>query len=186
MKNVLGRFVLPFVLLIAGVTLYAAVGDITPAFRRSPINSPVSPVSDWTAVCTDVTVTDNSTATVLNPSSISRSSQNWLEVGGIGTIVQFRLRYKLAITVTTPPVIQPFGRDMHLGGTPLAQRLLDSGGTHQLTLTPDATNDVQDGTYGYTQPVEVDASACQGVIAAVKTAFAASDTTGAQIEARVK
>lgn len=173
-------------LLIGAAVAYGAVGDITPTFRRSPIYAPVSPVSDWVAICTDVTATDNSTATVLNPSGITRSAQNWYEIGGVGTIVQFRLRYTTGITVTVPPVIQPFGRDMHLGGTPLCQRLVDNGGSHQITLTPDATNDVQDGTYSYTQPVDVDASACQGVIAAIKTAFAASNTTGAQIEARVK
>ena len=144
--------------------------------------------SHWVMVCDDVTIEDNSGDVVTNPYSITRSTQNWIQLNGLGTTVQFRLRYPVGATVSTSPIIQCFGRDVASGttSTSKAQRLLDPSLAHALTLFVDPANDVNDGTYKYTQPVEVDAGGNIEVIAAVMTALAGTSLSGAQIFARVR
>ncbi|MBX9788654.1 MAG: hypothetical protein K2Y37_07035 [Pirellulales bacterium] len=144
--------------------------------------------SHWVAVCTDVATADNSGSVVTNPYSITRTSQNWIQLNGLGTTVQFRLQYPVGATVTTSPVIQCFGRDV-AGGTASnsrADRLVDPSLAHALTLLVDPSNDVDDGTYKCTQPVEVDANGNIEVIAAVMIALAGTGLSGAQILARVR
>lgn len=148
---------------------------------------PVSVASDWADVCTAPTALDNEAGVavggvVVNPSAIMRSAQSWLQIAGIGTIVQVRLKYPTAASISASPVVQIFGRDRLQS----PQRLLDNGGVHALTLSVDSTNDARDGVYSYTQPVEVDAEGSSEVIAAVKTALAGTGVTGATLQARVK
>jgi hypothetical protein len=148
---------------------------------------PVSIVSDWVDVCVDPANLDNesgvmSGGAVVNPSAISRSTQSWLQIAGIGTIVQVRLKYPTSGSVAASPVVQVFGRDR----LQFPQRLVDAGGVHALPLTVDAAGDVRDGQFSYTQPVEVDADGCAEVIAAVRTALTGTGLSGATIQARVK
>jgi hypothetical protein len=114
---------------------------------------PVSIVSDWSDVCSDPATPDNEPGVtaggvVVNPSAIARAAQSWLVIAGLGTTVQVRLKYPTAGSVATTPVVQVFGRDR----AQRAQRLVDYGGVHQLTLAVDGANDVRDGVYSYSQP----------------------------------
>jgi predicted DNA-binding transcriptional regulator AlpA len=135
--------------------------------------------TNWFDVCTTPSTADNSGNAVVQPGSITR---DLLAMGSQGTLIQVRLKYPTSATVTTSPVVQLFGKD----GGGLFQRLSDIDGIHQQTLSVDTSNDVRDGTYSYTQPIEVDADACSYVLAAIKTALAGSGLTGATIQARVK
>lgn len=168
--------------------LLGATGTIVPTviqaggLKPESTKVPVSIITDWATVCDAPTTSDNSGSTVVNPGGISRSNQNWLQMAGVGTTVQFRLRYPTAGTVSTQVVVQPFGRD----SAAVPERLVDTSGTHVFTLTVDTTNDARDGTYSYTQPYEVDANANKEVLIAVKTALAGTSLTNAVIQARLK
>lgn len=145
---------------------------------------PVSVLSDWVDICTAPEAADNSGSTVVAPLGITRAEQNRLFNRGVGTTLQIRLKYDDGAGSLTAPVVQPFGFD----GNNSPQKLVDANGDHELTLTLDGTNDVQDGTYKYSQPVEVDMDGCASVLVAVKTAFNASsgDETNSAIQVRVK
>lgn len=145
---------------------------------------PVSVLSDWIDVCTAPETADNSGNTIVAPLGITREAQNRLFNRGVGTTLQIRLKYDDGASTLTSPVVQPFGFD----GNSSPQKLVDADGTHELTLTLDGTNDVQDGTYKYSQPVEVDMDGCASVLVAVKTAFNATSgtETNSAIQVRVK
>jgi hypothetical protein len=153
-------------------------------------NTPVNPTmvqNDWFDACTAPATAESGGAVsggvVVNPSAIGRAGQSWHAAASAPNIVELRLKYKTGVTGVTSPVVQTFGRDA-AGKT---MRLVDPvAGAHALTLTVDAANDVRDSDgYSYTQPVLVDLDGARAFIAAVKTAFAASDPTGATIEARL-
>lgn len=165
-----------------------AVGTAKPEMH--PIHKPgatlpISIGSDWQAVNTAPTTTDNSTNTVVNPGGITRAEITKLHVGGYGTTAQVRLRYDNSPTPTVSPVVQCFGQD----GAGNWQRLVNINGTHEVTLTIDETNNVNNGTYGWTDAeatfAEFDLKGCQFLLVAVKTAFAATTTTNGRIEARI-
>lgn len=145
---------------------------------------PVSVISDWVDLCTAPETADNSGSTVVAPLGITRAEQFRLFTRGIGTTLQIRLKYDDGASTLTSPVVQPFGFD----GNNSPQKLVDADGTHELTLTLDDTSDVQDGTYKYSQPVEVDMDGCASVLVAVKTAFNATSgtETNSAIQVRVK
>ena len=149
-----------------------------------PSMVPVSVISDWVDVCTAPETTDNSGSAVVNPGAITRSAQNKIYNHGVGTTLQIRLKYDAGAGTLTNPVVQPFGFD----GNGLPQKLVDADAAHEQTLTLSASSDVTDGTYKYSQPVEVDMDGCASVLVAVKTAFAASTGTvsNSTIQVRVK
>lgn len=156
-----------------------------------PVFVPASPQTDWRTINSAPTTSDNSGSTVVNPGGITRSAvvDNVLSMSGKGTWVQVRLKYPTAATVTAnTPIVQLFGADRGSGnsGTALYQRLLDASSGHEQTLSVDTTNDVRDGTYSYTAPVDIDASACATVLCAIKTVLGGSGLTGAVIQARIK
>jgi len=168
-----------------------AVGEVHVKKTRPERNNgnppemvPVSIINDWVDICTAPEAADNAGSTVVAPLAITRAEQNRLRNHGYGTTLQIRLKYDDGIGTVTSPVVQPFGFD----GNNAPQRLVDAEGEHELTLTIDLTNDVQDGTYGYTAPVEVDMDGNASVLVAVKTAFnAGSGTeTNSAIQVRVK
>lgn len=138
---------------------------------------PVSTVTNWGTACDDASASDNSGSTVVNPGGITRSAQHKLQMGGRGTTVQIRLKYLTSGTVTQTLVVQAFGLDS--SGAP--QRLLDSTGTHAISVPVDTTNDARDGTYSYSEAVEVDAQANTEVIVTVKTPTTGTATTAIQV-----
>lgn len=166
------------------LALVSLVPSVVRADRVTQTTNPASVTSEWQDVGTTVTTADNSGSIVTNPGSIStlNTTRLYVSMQARFTSVQFRLKYPTAGTVTTNIIVQPFG--LTLGG--LYQRLVDATALHQIPLTVDTTNDVRDGTYSYTQPAEVDASACDKVLIAVYTALAGTSLTGATIQARVK
>ncbi len=139
-------------------------------------------VNDWIDICTAPETTDNGGSVVTNPGAITRAEQNWLKTCGLGTQVLVRLKYDDGISVPTSPVVQLFGRDSQ--GCP--QRLVDGSGTHEQTLTIDTTNDVTDGTYKYTAAKTINIHGNIELLAAIKTAFAATGTVdNSAIQVRV-
>ena len=88
---------------------------------------PVANESAWVVVCTAATTADNSGSTVLDPSAITRSAQNWFLVNGTGTTLQVCLRYTPGAAGTSP-VVQVFGRDVVGGSGAVYQRLKDASG----------------------------------------------------------
>ena len=167
-----------------------AVGQVGPGSitkQQRPMVVPVANESAWVVVCTAATTADNSGSTVLDPSAITRSAQNWFLVNGTGTTLQVCLRYTPGAAGTSP-VVQVFGRDVVGGSGAVYQRLKDASGAHELTLTVDATNDVKSVAQGYawTSPVEVDINCNVEVLVAVKTAQDLDTDTIDDILVRVK
>lgn len=181
-------FALVFMFTVPAVIALAALSDpvspTRPAGAPSTITytRPVSTMTDWVMVCDDPATADNAGSTVVNPGGITRSAQRKCKMIGSGTTAAIRLRYPTAGTVTTAPVVQVFGFDS--AGIP--ERLVDATASHALTLTVDTANDARDGTYSYTQPVEVDVNACTEFLVAVKTALGGSSLTNATIVVRIK
>ena len=140
-------------------------------------------VTDWVDICTAPETSDNSGSVVTNPGAITRSTQNWLKPCGLGTQVLVRLKYDAGVSGSiTSPVVQLFGRDSQS----CPQRLVDASGTHEQTLTVDATNDVTDGTFKYTVAKIINIHGNIDLLAAVKTAFNATGTlTNSAIQVRV-
>lgn len=171
-----------------------AVGNVQVErdLSSAPYSTPVSTVSKWQDICTAPATYDGSSngSDVVTPGGITRSAQNWLNIDGQGTTVLLRLQYKRTATVTTAPVIQVFGRDRHPtrhgAATPYYHRLKDASQAFSLTLSVASTDHDDGNDFKHTEPVEVDADACQAIMATIKTALAADDTTGATIQAKVK
>jgi hypothetical protein len=154
--------------------------------QSQPLINPVvtcGVVTDWIDICTAPETADNGGSVVTNPGAITRSTQNWFAACGLGTQVLVRLKYDAGVSGSiTSPVVQVFGRDS--AGCP--QRLVDGSGTHEQTLTVDGTNDVTDGTYKYTVPKTINIHGNLELLAAIKTAFAATGTlTNSTIQVRV-
>lgn len=145
-----------------------------------PVVAPVSIVSEWVDVHEAPEVQDGNPT--INPGALASSSLSILLLQGCCTTLQVRLKYRTSVAVTVEPVIQVFG--CTAGGS--YQRLLNGDGQHQLTLDVDATNDVVDGTWSYSQPVEVDVDGCDSALVTVMTALAQGAQNDAVIQARPK
>lgn len=143
---------------------------------------PVSNVTNWGVACSAPKTADNSGNAIVNPSLITRAEQHWVKLGQRGTTLQVRLKYETAGSISTQVVVQIFGRDGNL----ITERLLDSSGTHPLSLTADTSNDARDATYSYTQPVEVDCNGNSEVLVAIKTALAGTGLDAPAILVRLK
>ena len=138
---------------------------------------PISLSNDWVTCCSAPETADNAASTVTDVAAIVRADQNWVMVANAGTRVAFRLKYDDGISAETSPVIQIFGDD----SGDQYMKLKDDAGVHELTLTIDLTNDVEDGTWKWTDHVEVDAKGSRRVLCAVKTAFAATGTVDTSV-----
>ncbi len=132
---------------------------------------PVGYQTDWVQLGDVMNVTDNSTASVTNPGAITRTTLHDLEVQNRGTTLLLCMKYDDGhATITTSPVIQAFGRDTN----GVYHKLKNAAGTHEITLTAvglTAATDVHDGTYLYTDTIEVDLDGAKFVRVAIKTAF---------------
>lgn len=157
------------------------------------IQSPSDWVTAWHTILDAAALddADNSGDPILNPGAMDDEDHHPMIVRA-GTYILLRMRYDFDTTsLTTPPVIQLFGRYPKLGSgaaTPAFDwsRLYNIAATptNEITLTPDFTNDINDGTDAYTSVdiktgvYVVDRAACHSVLAVVKTA-AAGITGGA-------
>lgn len=155
--------------------------DMPPQAAGSSYTVPVSLMGNWQTLVTTIDTADNAGSVVVNPGGITRSAQRKLNMTGLGTTVQFRIRYAVGSTITAG-TIQPFGFDANSA----PERLFDAAGTHALAFVSDSTNDVQDGTYGYTTSQEVDANAATSVMAAIKVAATGTGAAAAVVQVRVK
>ena len=142
--------------------------------HRPDLVIPVSPLTNWQ------TLTVNPKNADATPHDISTwSARNFLEVFNLGTSAMLRLRYPKANTVTTNPEIYVVGFD----GEDQPSFLYDSNDDHQLVLAFNA-NDLKDGVYGYTKPVEVDMDGCRAVTVGIVVAAALTGDAAIQIKVK--
>lgn len=152
---------------------------------------PVSVQSDWQTVI-DAGGVDGADATpITNPAAeMAATDHHALLTEVRGTTVLLRVKYDDGISAVTPAVIQVFGGSgtvTNLGVADIYEPLFDAAGNHQITMTVDTTNDVSDGTFNWTDPVELDFNGCAVVIVGIHTAFSGTGTyTTATLEAKIK
>lgn len=136
--------------------------------------------TEWVALTVSPETADNGGSTVVDPNAIDR----WQTVLG-GTSFVFMLKYDDGLTGITNPVVQCFGRAhaptssasaSDAGGDPVAHKLFDQNGTHEIEIATDTTNDIDDGTFKYSDPFEVDMDAAGEVLLSIKTALAGTGT----------
>ncbi len=149
---------------------------------------PVSQTSKW-ITCIDATGADDADANpITDPTAeITAATRKLIDKkGDRGTHLRFRLVYDDGISAITAPKLAVFGRT----GTQQWQRLVTKGGSTQVTLTPDTTNDCSDGTLNYTTPLlndhTVDTDGCDQFLVGIETALAATGTvTTAYVEVKI-
>ena len=170
--------------LLAAVPLLAALSTAISPVGTIPsqqnFTTPVSIVNDWQTLVTAIDTADNSGSIVLVPGGITRSAQRQCNTRARCTSAKFRIRYTTGTTITAC-TIQPFGFD----SAAAPERLKDSGGTHALAFVSDATNDVQDGTYSYTDTQTVDALGANYIMAAIKVAATGTGAATAVLQVMV-
>lgn len=124
---------------------------------------------------------ESADATWYSPAGIiaaAPSTQHLLYINPLITRVRIRLKHDDGATVATDPVVVAYGQ--YSDGTWL--RLEDVNGDWQLTIAT-ATTDIQDGTYFYTEPIEVLTKGTGTILVAVKTAYDSDIETGSTLEA---
>lgn len=144
-------------------------------FSGTPIQTtvqrvrPITNVSPWQDLVTDVTATDDQT----HPAAITRTGQNQFDNLGEATLLDVRLKYPAGLTVTTNPIVYLVGFDQN--GVPMY--LQDTSGNKSWTLTPAGTDTIDASGMHYTSWVQVDMQGCRYVVACVQTAIAVSAGT---------
>ena len=144
--------------------------------------------SDWVVLCTEPETAD-SPSPIIDPSAVTRAALAPFNTGGCGQVLQLTLRYNTDIGTITSPVIQGWCRD----NSGVWERLKDSSGTHNQTLTIDTTNDAtgetmasavdEDGNaiahdgYRFTDPKELVIKGNSYLLITVHTAFNAGSGT---------
>jgi hypothetical protein len=100
-----------------------------------------------------------------------------------------RVKYDDGISGVTNAVIQAFGGSgtiTALGVADIYEPLFDSSGNHKITMTTDTTNDISDGTFNWTDPVELDFNGCGMVLVGISIAFSGTGVyTTATLEAKI-
>lgn len=127
---------------------------------------------------------------ITNPAThITATTHHIGKVGKRGTTLRLRMRYDDAdATLTTDAVIAVFGR---YNSTDAWMQLLTKAGNRTTTMTTDYTNDVEDGTDGYTQvhPENhaFDLEGCDEFLVGVEVVYAVSggDATLASLQAKI-
>lgn len=136
---------------------------------------PVGLQSDWVQIIDNLATADNSGNLVLNPGAVDGTHHHDFRANGRGTTLMARVKYDdVHVTIAASPKIQFFGRD-HNGAY---HKLKDATPAHDLTLTCAPTTDHIDGTYRYSDPVEIDLDGCEVVRAAIHVAFDGSGSAG--------
>jgi len=130
-----------------------------------------------------VDAADNSGSRIVNPAAqITLSTRKIVQVRGSGTILRLRMGYSNgASAITTPPVVQVFGRR---DATDAWQMLNNKAGSESVTLTADPATDITDGTLKYTRPqLEThswDLDGCDELLVGIMTALAGQ--TGGSVD----
>lgn len=153
--------------------------SISPSGRRPPLEMVTQSEikTAWTVANSAPETADNSGSAVTAPLSITRADVHYIAVNGKASKVRVRLKYDDGLSSITDTVVQVFGFDREFGSEtgPVGERLVDSSGDHEQTLTTAAT-DFADGTYKYTDPVEVNLNGNNYIMVAVKTALSGTGT----------
>lgn len=152
---------------------------------------PASTKGLWSTANSDAE-TAQSAGEILRPLSATASTIVWLRVHPSVTRVLMRLRYDTGATYTTAPVVRLFG--VFFPDAIQANAFADDGTVHVMridnvdsgaagiTIAGDATNDIRDTTYKYTDPTTFDGYDLRGashVAAFIETA--ANISTGTPI-----
>lgn len=152
---------------------------------------PASAQSNWFVVVPDPTELDDgdvlSGGVAVRPDLIERPAgfigQPWIPFNTSGTMLRLRLKYPTAGSPNVAPEIVVFGCD----GNAVPERLFDDNEESVLELPFDAANDERDANgFSYGRPVELDLQCNKFFVVCVKTAFDATDESGAAILARYK
>lgn len=132
---------------------------------------PTSVVGNWVTCHTDLEDTAESAADLLNPTSATvNATVVPIRIGQNVSKVLLRSRRPAAATITTSPVVRIYGLyctdavantidqagTLPTDGTCIPIRLdnIDSGAAG-VTITLDATNDINDGTYKYSDVISL-------------------------------
>lgn len=108
--------------------------------------------SKWGTAHADTETADNAGSPVKNPNALASAAHRLLKLPHNATTLQVRMRYDDGDTITTPPTVNVFGFDE--SAEALATPLGESDGTTSIQLA-DSADDVSDGAYEYTVPVDV-------------------------------
>lgn len=152
--------------------MIAAASPVAPSVHADIIAHgarPVSVQSPWQSMNGDPGTAQTTPQQIYTQISDGGADLIPMKIAGRGTSVEVCLRYDPSggKTTTSGPVIWLVGIDAN--GVP--QRLYDSTGVKEWTLTPDSSNDAAgSATAYYTAPIEVDAKGNDQVFALVKTA----------------
>jgi hypothetical protein len=148
---------------------------------------PAVPTYNWSTLLTAPGTFDGASDGVaaLTPLTLSTSSHNRIQNPLGRTQLAVRLKYPSSVSaVGTAPVVELYGVDGN--SIPVAHKTVGGSVTATLTavVATDKTNEA--GTFRYTDFVVFDVSGSFNLMAAVKTALAATGaTTGAVVEARL-
>jgi len=143
--------------------------------RSNPAKLGTIPNGDWQICVTDATSTASTSSELLNPGSSTKTVSQVVRIGPEARRVIIRARYETAITAaTTSPVVRVFGiyaTDAQLvaasgttfptDGSVRFKRLDNNSATASgitVTLTPATPGDLRDGTYKYSNPIQVSSS----------------------------
>lgn len=142
-----------------------------PALTPTPVSS------NWVTAHANAKTADNSGNAVTDPDGLATANHRLLSLPRGSTVLQVRMRYTDAATVTTPPTIQVFGYDEAGIGCALGI----AAGTHENAMS-DAVTDYSDGSFERTVGVDILTKGVRYAMVAIKVA--ANFTGAASIEAR--
>lgn len=147
----------------------------------APRVRPSDACANWVVVCSAPKTADNGGSTVVQPGAITRAELKALDVRSFGSTVHLSFQYETGASAITDPEVQVFGFDDNDVPFPLYTK----DEAHEVTLATDTTNDVRDGTWKYTEPVEILLAGASFALVTVKTAAAGTNLTAPNILARV-
>jgi hypothetical protein len=142
--------------------------------RGASMAAPVSLFSNWKTVI-DAGGVDSVASSLVDPGGLTTSTDHHYFYMTTGTAALVMMAYDDAATgVTADLVINVYGKDT--GSTPKWCVLKDENGNQNITLTADATNDIDinDDSSG-TDPIRIDALGSRTLLFLVKTAWNGSN-----------
>lgn len=163
----------------------------TRASRPSGDHGVVYPVSiraPWQDICTAPQTVEADAGVVVggvvvNPLAIAANgASSWIALEP-GTQVALRLKYPVAASVSTAPIVRLCTQDEN--SVP-GHAFADSGTT--VTLTPVPATDVRDNAspqFAYSEPTLIDCLGAAKFLAGIERALAGTGITGATIQAQV-
>ena len=124
---------------------------------------------DWVTACDAPNVADSSWN---NPGGITRAEQHLVVLNPLFQSIEVRLKYLASANPSTTTMqLVLWGKT----GAGTWDRLLMADGTDTVSITPNTSTDLTDGTSRWTPPVAVRLAGHDTVLVAVKTAWDTTD-----------